>query len=139
MTKFNLPTITRPISLGDYAVEYADARFDVWVNPPRKVMKELYRIQLETYDLLRAVQSNPEGRQEAQLASESQVTTLGNDLVTWLSQLWSAGAVVERHMTVDEVSVLRDTLNDSDPRAWQWLVSNTIKVVEDYRDVSRKN
>ena len=48
--KVNIPRVTRPVALSDYAPEFGDQAIEMWVNPPRKVRLEFYRITNEAKD-----------------------------------------------------------------------------------------
>jgi hypothetical protein len=121
---FNFPKITREMRLGDYAPEYAGAVFDVWVNPPRKRLTEFY---------LRFGALNTDRLDEQQSAE------LNDWLNQWLSEFWSQGLDPVNRLTPADVQLLSEHLMDIDPRAWQWLIENTLSIIALYRDTHRKN
>lgn len=130
---FNLPKVTRELHLSDYAPEYGEAVIDIWVTPPRKMLYEFYDIR-QSVGLLVTDSESLSDEQRGE-----QYNVLNERTFAWLSEIWSQGADVSRHFTVEQAKQLCEHLSDTDPKCWIWIVQETVGLIESYREGTRKN
>ena len=119
---FNFKAVTRLLSMGGYAPEYAGAEFHVWVNMPRAVVSEFYQLQ-----------------DDASVLKGDDRISLNQRVFNWLSKVLSQGEDQTTHVTPDEVEQLALHLIDTDPQAWPWLIGQVQTIIADYRTAARKN
>jgi hypothetical protein len=113
--RFNVPHITRPLQLAEYAPEYGDASIQVWVNPPRAQVMEYYSLFREA---------------RAPDAIEH-VDALDKRLTAWLLAEWGAD------WTAAEIEELKAGLMDTDPQMWGWLVGSTMRMIMEHRSAAK--
>lgn len=116
MSLFVIPRIVKAIELGDYAPELAGGRVYVWVNPPRDIRRRYPEI-LEL------------------LNDKANTESAGQQLMEWLSLIWSQGAP-ETHITTDDVAALVGL--DTDPALYGWLVKRTLDALIEHAAGGKK-
>lgn len=160
--KIEIVKIVRPLYLRNYAPEYGDMALQVWVNPPRKAneqrqdrMMEAARLIVEMKELLVSVaagQAPSEGESLAeqtiyaeQGAPESRikeiaqyVTQIGLEMIDWLAEIWSQGAE-ETWMSREELRAFIVEADESDPRLYAWLLSETLRMIDEHRSMEKKS
>jgi hypothetical protein len=125
--KFDIPSITRPLDLKDYAPEM-DVVLQVWANPPRSLI-------LQYWDAVKLAASSvalPEPEKMTQLEQA------GNSIMGWLAVMWSAGGEDTR-WPVEDVRALWLQSSDTDPALWPWVINRTMDIVVKHRDMVKKN
>ena len=129
MTKFEIPPITRPLDLGDYAEELRGLMIYVWVNCPRS-------FQNEYYDLLKASQALP-GLLKHQATSEEKVSMVnesGLKIAAWVAELWSKN--IADSWTAEQVTILSNS--DTDPALYPWALNRSWAMIHEHHDRSKK-
>jgi hypothetical protein len=139
MPKFEFKKITRTVDLSDYAREYTGATFEVWVNPPRAVLGDWYEMRAAYVELVRDAQTDPGDDPETAAGRGARFVVLNARINAWLSELWSQSDDEQAHWTPAEVNQLVDTLTDTDPQAWAWLLNECLTTIQNYRSGERKN
>lgn len=130
--KLNIPTITRPIKLADYAIELAPGVVQVWVNPPKSVL-EMYRtLQQQNEGLQNKLPAAPADETKPLLDEMSRV---GVGFSEWYAQIWSQGPEIELHWTADEVRAVVGLTTD--PALYQWLTRRTWELINEHRSANQ--
>lgn len=118
----NIPRLTSPIELSEYAPELAGVRVYVWVNLPKAKYLEYLALMME-------IGETPD--------DTPAMTTLGERLVKALAELWSQHKDAATH--IDEAGVLKLVQDkDTDPNLYPWLVNETYTRLIGHRDASKK-
>lgn len=128
--KIEIPRVVRRLELGGYAPEYGGdgAVIWVWVNPPRKRVREYFELLSEAGESI---------QQDAQDAQDMAGVRAGK-VYAWLAEMWSQAGLVETLWTAEEVGELaRETL-ESDPGLWAYVTGMTVRMILDYRDAEKK-
>lgn len=147
--KLEIPKIVEKLKLSDYAKEWGDQTFDVWVNPTKEIndlhdknVEETNRILQKMTELKESRAKN--GEEWSKTVGESSLEKLNAELaqvnknaLRWYSIIWSQGDE-QNHVDVDEVESLFETAKESDPMFFQWICEKTIELVIAHR-VNRKN
>lgn len=149
--KIELRRITRPVPLRDYAEEYGHEVINVWVNPSRAKRLELATLgeasrqaQDRLKELLTQAQTDDltdDTRQQLtdELAAlDGELSTLMASLYGWYAELWSQHPDTESHWTPEEVSELVRACQEADPRLWDWLQEESLRLITDHRDGIKK-
>lgn len=135
--KINVPKIIKQVNLAEYAPEI-DTSVDVWVNPPRAMMLEFYRLKALSQALSERLATVPEDASEQRMAIGKELNDVGIELVAWHAAIWSQGQDEERHWTADEVNQLIDETVNTDPMLWYWLMIQTQKLIAEHRSEIKK-
>jgi len=104
--------ITVPLDLGEYFAGYSGRVVNVWVNASRPRQGEEVRLWLTLIRSLWSIDPN--------------VPHHLSDAYDWLASIWSQAPDPTSHWTAKEVR----TLNEMDPRLYQWLVYKTLDVLK---------
>lgn len=132
---------TVTLDLGDCDKAYRGATFDVWVTPTRAHWAAW--VEWYAYDT-QEPQRISERRKEiaatnettaAEYAAEQSRTfneTTYRMLDAWLAETWV-------NIPADEVTTIRETLQEQNPAAWQWLLEHTLRAITQYRENLSKN
>lgn len=143
--RIEIPPITRPIYLADYAPQLVDASgkslvVQVWVNPPRQMLLD-HDGFIEQLNQLRAkiapgdAGALPTG--EALQAATTEVQRLTAALMAWCAKIWSQHADPATHWSEADVRALMDS--DTDPALYPWLKRRTLAAMFAHRnDVEKK-
>jgi len=137
--KAGIVKTTRTVDLGDCDESYRGAEFRVWVTPTRAHWAAFA-------DYVTWLNTEPERRRkqrdnipgEAERAEFDRVTAEALDremyerLDDWLAETW---VNVER----EDVTTIREHLQDDNPGAWDWLYNATLRTVREYRESLTKN
>jgi len=126
--KINIPKVTRPIRLSDYAPEFGEQVIEMWVNPPRDVRLEFARIADEfkaVRDALAAVEDADEAGELVQ-----QITDLGQSIYAWYAQMWSQAG---DEWTVEDVQEFANEALELDPALWDYVQETSLDLMQAYR------
>lgn len=130
-----VPPITRPILLSDYAPELVRDNGEpitvyVWVNPPRRVLREFSDLNSE----VRAIQEMADSADQEELSTR--VARVSGAISEWYAALWSQHRDTLTHWTADEVREL--SASDADPALYDWLCARSWEAIRDYRAGQKK-
>lgn len=118
----NIPRLTSPIELSEYAPELAGVRVYVWINLPKAKYLEYLGLMVSIGE---ADNDIPE------------MAALGERMVKALAELWSQHKDPATHL--DEAAVLKLVQDkDTDPHLYPWLVNETYTRLMAHRDASKK-
>jgi hypothetical protein len=132
--QINIPKIVKPLDLVDYAPEMAGAVFQVWVNPPRKLLEDYDVLIMDAQKLIASMKDvTPTDAQKIAKDFEANAVQLQN----WYSPIWSQGAE-ETRMTNEDVQALVKEMADTDPGLWTWLTGNTMRMIREHREAVKK-
>ncbi len=134
MSRFAVPTITRPVDLGAYAPEYAGAVCEMWVNPPRARILEWQSIRARVAALVEEAQGTPSEDPVVLEERGRRWLAANEEIAAWWSQMWSQHADGATHWTPSEVKELVTHLSDRDPEAWRWLLDTCLRLIYHYRE-----
>ena len=122
--EIQIPKVIRALRLAEYAPEYGEAQLQVWVNPPRGM--------LTGYDaLIDRIQEALQG------ADAAQIEALSQERIEFYAQIWSQGPESTR-MSREEIEQLIEQSLEHDPRLWDWLCSQTLRMIAEYRAIRKK-
>jgi hypothetical protein len=130
---------TVTLDLGDCDEAYRGATFDVWVTPTRAHWETFaeYAVWLDE-EPKRQQQERDKIKDEAERAefdrikSEQLEREMFRRLDAWLADTW-------RNIPLEEVTQIREHLQDSFPAAWDWLYAQTLRTMREYRENLSKN
>jgi hypothetical protein len=120
------------VDLGDFDEAYRGATFDVWVTPTRAHLQtwaEISRwLEATTTKARQARDALPADEREAFDAGTAEKLQEAYDerLVAWLAETW---VNVDR----EEARQIFDRLQETNPRAWEWLVHRTHSVIGEFK------
>lgn len=114
--KIEIPRIEKEIPLREYAPEFEQACFRVWVNPPRALLDQMESLGRAFLD----PQAGPEARLTA---LEESAGVIG--------QLWNE--------TAEQVVRFMTETHDTDPMLFQWVLLRTFQLIRDHRRDVKKN
>ena len=127
--KINIPRVTRPIRLSDYAPEFGEQVIEMWVNPPRAKRLAYVSIMDRYRDTLGAIEQAEEGAPE--LADMAQrIIDIAGELHGWYAEMWSQG---EEQWTAEQVKELVEAAMDTDPGLWDYIQEQSLDVMQAYR------
>ncbi len=119
--KITVPKIVRELRVSEYAEEFGDLAIQVWVNPPRALLEELFE-QMER---------KPEETDEHYAVKAGRVIEI-------IAELWSQGSDPETHWTKDELIQLGMETAETDPELWRWLRGRTFEMIGEHRRLEKK-
>ncbi len=102
------------------------AVFDVWVTPTRGHLDE-FQVYRE-WVAENITQAEGVGEEEAERLDAEMYARFD----AWLNETW-------RNWELDDVSAIREHLQQSNPAAWDWLYNETLRVMSEYRENLIKN
>lgn len=123
--RFEIKRLIRPLQLGEYASEYGDAALEVWINPPKALSDTRLELAQRTIRVSEALSAG-----DADAAA--QLDAIGNELIDWLAQIWSAG---DQTISADEIR----EIFDADPALYRWLLEQTWQMLIDFRAGQKKS
>jgi hypothetical protein len=130
---------TRELDLGDCDEAYRGAIFRIWVTPTRAHWAEIvdYRAWLLTEPARRQaerdkIEDAAERAEFDRVVTERLEREMNSRLDAWLAETWTN---IER----DEVTQIREHLQENNPAAWDWLYLRTLRTIRDYRENLTKN
>ena len=133
--KVNIPRVTRPIALSDYAPEFGEQVIQMWVNPPRAKRLEFAGIMDRYRDTLAAIEAAEDGAPEiAEMAQR--VVDIAGELHAWYAEMWSQG---DEEWTAEDVKELVEACMDTDPGLWGFIQESSMDTVQAYRRQKKAN
>lgn len=126
--------VTRELDLREYTPEM-ETSIDVWVNQPKERLEE-YRAMLVAGEAARGglESKDPDGVKE----SAKTLVSVGEQMIRWLAETWSQGTDAERHWSVEDVRKLLAHCNQFDPALWRWVTGETVRMIAEYRNGTKK-
>lgn len=109
--QIQIPEIRQDLKLCEYAPEFGEQVLSVRVNPPRGELIELRELRQK-------------------MAGEDALET-SQRFVQILAGLWAC--------TPEEVLDLVTYAQDTDPKFFAWLVFSSLKMIQDHREMIKKN
>lgn len=133
--KIDIPPITKPLDLGDYAEELRGVAIHVWVNCPRSFRDRYWQMMDEAEAALAAVKKTPDGD------GVRAVNAMSERISAWVAELWSASAGSTSFgsptaWTAESVSELANS--DTDPGLYPWALNRSWAMISEHRDRSKK-
>ena len=119
--------VTRRLDLGDYEEQYRGAVFDVWVTPTRAHLQAFGEYTDWLAENVTGRESELEPGQIEPLYAE-----MYQRVDAWLAGTWL-------NIPADEVTTIREALQDTDIDAWNWLYTGTLEAITGYRERRVKN
>lgn len=124
--RFNIPVLTEPINLTEYAggMRNADGTpmvVQVWVNPPRR----LFAAYDASVERLQAAGADPTAQRAA-----------ATELAAWYAEVWSQHPDAQTHCTPEDVLAMMEL--ETDPRLYPWLARRTWDAIKAHRDAAAK-
>ena len=127
--KINIPRVTRPVALSDYAPEFGDQAIQMWVNPPRKVRMEFASMMDRYRETLAEIEKAEEGAPE--LADMTQaIVDIAGELHGWYAKMWSQG---DDEWTAEDVKAFVEAALDTDPGLWDFVQDGCLDAMAAYR------
>lgn len=160
--KLNIPRKVEVLKLADYSTGFGDAVFHVWVNPPRRLLINhddiLSRVKAATNglillqsELMRLEAEKEKDKEKAKSIDEQisviqkrkeegveRVSRINEEMITWLSEIWSQGPE-ETRMSIEETSEFLKTSLEEDPAFNEWITSKTIQLIQDHTRAIKKD
>ena len=139
IAKAGVVKTTVTLDLGDCDEAYRGATFRVWVTPTRAHWAEFaeYNVWLTEEPARRQRErdqiADPGERAAFDEASAAQFDReMYERLDAWLAETWT-------NIDLDEVTQIREHLQESNPGAWDWLYMSTLRTIREYRERLSKN
>jgi hypothetical protein len=127
--------VTVPIDLGDLVEEWRGAVFEVWVTPTRAHLEALNAYHTWVAENIPDPESD-EGKAHYEKLGEEKTAAIFAEadarLDAWLAESW-------RNLPLEEVTQLREHIQEIDQHIWNWLYRRTIDVMTGYRQALVKN
>jgi hypothetical protein len=122
VSKIIVPKIIREMPLSDYAPEMSAYALQVWVNPPREVIRRFNLIMStgDTSELFAGQTAAP-------------AISVDDQVSQWYSDILSQGEP-ERRMSSDDLKALFD----EDPALWSFISSRVWQMFEEHREALQK-
>jgi len=127
------------IDLGDCDDTYRGATFDVWVTPTRAHLEawNAYVAWLREEPARReaerdAIQDEAERAEFDAAMGDALDREMWRRLDAWLADTWL-------NIEPDEVTQIREHLQENHPAAWDWLYTHTLRTMNEYREHLTKN
>jgi len=138
--KVIVPPITSPVLLTDYHPAMLAPGTDkpvvvhVWVNPPRDIIAEHYRL----VDEWKAAQDAfiVAAGDEAVAKERARMAAAEDGLAAWYARLWSMAADMSTHWTVEDVQALAAL--ETDPALYSWLTRTSWELIYAHRATRKK-
>lgn len=142
--KINIPKVIRPLDLAEYAPEYDGAVIQVWVNPPRSMREQFQEIRLglmRTADEIQQLAAEAEDRNAPEYlekikAAGERMSAANRALYEWHSEIWSQSTADD--WTPEQVEELSDHALENDPQLWQYVLTRTAEMIQEYRGGRQK-
>jgi len=116
---------TVTIDLGDYDETYKGALFEVWVTPTRAHVRAYQAYYAKwVAPVVEAASVPPE------IADKEDERN--GELDMWLAETW-------RNIPLEQTTQIREHLEATNPRAWDWLYNKTLETAAEYRETLVKN
>jgi hypothetical protein len=125
ITSIEASHATVTIDLGDYDETYKGAVFDVWVTPTRAHVQAY-----QAYYTKWVAPVVEAGKVPPEVADRDDERTA--ELDPWLAETW-------RNIPLEQVTAIREHLQATNPRAWDWLYNKTLETAAQYRETLVKN
>ncbi len=135
MSRLAIPKVVLTLDLSQYAPgapETSDQPIRVWVNPPRAMLAQWDAL----IDQFQALNTRASEEPEVWKGSEGKAAVDG--FFAWWAELWSQGPE-ETHWTAEEVQAFKDECLQDDPPLWEFVTSETWRLIAEHRKASRKN
>lgn len=139
--KLNIPKLTRPMPLTDYAPELthddgSPAVVQVWVNPPQALLTRHAELRARGQAALKRVKEVGDD-QAAAAEVVAEIGAVGAALAALFAELWSQHADPATHWT--PADVLEVANSEANPALYGWLTGRTVALIGEYRSGLRKN
>lgn len=130
--KIEVPKMTRPVDLGEYAGEMAGQVVYVWVNPREELLDEYFSVQRA---ILQEMEKSEKEKKYVpdQKFLESQSARIREIIAELLSQ----GPEATR-WTAEEVSALVLSTAETDPQLYPWLIEKIFEKIVEHRKQRKK-
>jgi hypothetical protein len=132
LNKILAEKIVEPLDLGEYHAQFAGQVMQVWVNPPLALRKRYAEIRRQTEDIRQEIQVELQAKKKPATERSQEREALSGQLLkeqnAWLAEIWSQGPV-DSQMTPEEVERLRRESQETNPRLFRWLISQTIRMM----------
>lgn len=131
---FKIPKIIRDMPLSDYAPEMGDLKLQVWVNPPREMIRQFGLIVSTEASSGLFVGAGKAGAEKAGAGTVPVAAINVDDQVSsWYSILLSQG-VEECRMSEDDLK----QLFDDDPALWLFISARVWGMIDEHRSALEK-
>ena len=139
--------LIRPLRMADFAPEYGDDFFTVWVNPPRAQLEAYREIRGQNDALLKRLGELAKAKANGGLSEleEGEAQKLGlqmrdcsDRVYAWFAEIWSQGPDPSTHSTGQDVRDLAVRCEREDPALWLFLCTQTWHLINDHRDQAKK-
>ncbi len=133
--RFHIPKVVRSFSLADYAPEFEEIIFHVWVNPPRERLKALADLGqgVEKIAARLVAAQDPDGG-----PIKEELNRAVDQVYAWWSDMLSQGPEGER-WTTQELRELASKTADTDPALWPFITRRASALIREHRESARKN
>ncbi len=122
--KITTPKIIRDMPLKDYAPEMGDLTLQVWVNPPRDLIRK-FTLIMSTGDSAGLFVSNQ---------PSSPTLDAAEQVAAWYAEILSQGEQPERHMSTEDLKALYE----EDPSLWLFISTRVWQMFDAHREALQK-
>ncbi len=130
------PKIVTRLPLAEYA-EQMEGGILVWVNLPQAKIREQAEVIGEIANIRDNLNAGSLEKDElAETAKRLQ--ELADKRLAWLSEIWSQGPE-ETHILPDEILTILQHCQETDPRFFDWLVTETFRLITEHRAGKKKS
>ncbi len=162
MAKFQIPQKTSTLKLSNYVEGFGELKFEVWVNPPRRMIILHDDIERRAQQAIKESQwvngliikaktelttCAEEDRErineqirthEIDLEQKKKaVESINREMMGWLAEIWVEGPD-GKTMTIDEVDAFLKDAIDQDPNFNTWLIASTSKLIREFTESVKK-
>ena len=137
MSRLDIPKILKQLELAQYAPEFGDAVIQVWVNPPRDMLRQYGELLGEMKRLQAVIGIGDELNPDLVGQHAEALRSVHDHLKAWFASVWSQGPD-ETHWSEEDIGALLEHSNETDPGLWSWLVEQTMRLIGEHRKRQKK-
>jgi len=134
-----VPKVIRKLELAGYEPEF-DAVLEVWVNPPRELLINEFKLRTEStllVEILDQTDKDDEQSVEVREKTIARIAEVGKERMKIYSELWSQGSENSR-MSAEEIETMIETVFSSEPNLFNWMTDSTLAMINDHREIQKK-
>ncbi len=130
------PKIVTRLPFAEYA-EQMEGGVLVWVNVPEASIREQAEVIGEIKDIRDALNAGSLSKEELNDTAR-RLQELADKRLAWLSEIWSQGPE-ETHILPEEILTIIQHCQETDPRFFDWLVTETLNLITEHRAGKKKS
>jgi hypothetical protein len=135
--KINIPKLTQPLDLGEYAEELRGQIIRVWVNPPLKTRLERIHLSKRFREIGDEMLTLPAEATEQMAALDAEAQEMMQQVDELNAEMWSQGPE-ETRFTAEEVRKFREDVIGTDPELVPWIIGRSVDMMLEHLGAVKK-